>query len=61
MGLPEDQLDLQGALHQAVLEDDLAELEEGLTTVVGTKAVVGRSIKLKLNIISNQQEVYHGN
>ena len=39
MGLPEDLVDLPGALHTAVLEDDIASLDEGLDTIVGTKGV----------------------
>jgi ATP-binding cassette subfamily B protein len=39
MGLPEKQVDLPGAVSQAVLEEDLAELENGLDTVVGAKGV----------------------
>ena len=39
MGEPEDEVDLEGAVRAAVLEDDIAELEKGLDTVVGPKGV----------------------
>jgi ATP-binding cassette subfamily B protein len=39
MGLPEDQVDLPQAVRQAVLEQDLAELENGLDTLIGAKGV----------------------
>jgi ATP-binding cassette subfamily B protein len=39
MGLPEDQVDLAGAIHLGVLEQDLATLEQGLSTVVGPRGV----------------------
>jgi ATP-binding cassette subfamily B protein len=39
MGLPEDQIDLQAAIRLAVLEQDLAELEDGLDTMLGAKGV----------------------
>jgi ATP-binding cassette subfamily B protein len=39
MGLPEDQVDLPEAVSQAVLDQDLAELENGLDTVIGAKGV----------------------
>jgi ATP-binding cassette subfamily B protein len=39
MGLPEDKVDLPDALHTAVLEPDIASLEDGLETIVGTKGV----------------------
>jgi ATP-binding cassette subfamily B protein len=39
MGLPEDRVDLEGALRLAVMEVDLAELEGGLDTMLGTKGV----------------------
>ena len=39
MGLPEDQVDLPKAVMQAVLEQDLAELENGLDTLIGAKGV----------------------
>jgi ATP-binding cassette subfamily B protein len=39
MGLPEDRVNLPHALHTAVLEDDIASLDEGLETIVGTKGV----------------------
>ncbi len=39
MGLPEEKVDLAKAIHQAVMEQDLAELEYGLETVVGPRGV----------------------
>jgi ATP-binding cassette subfamily B protein len=39
MGLPEDKVDLQAIIRQAVLEDDLATMEQGLDTLVGTRGV----------------------
>ncbi len=39
MGLPEDKADLEGAIRSAVMEADLAEMQEGLDTVVGPKGV----------------------
>jgi ATP-binding cassette subfamily B protein len=39
MGLPEETVDLQSALHLAVLERDLASMDDGLDTVVGTRGV----------------------
>jgi ATP-binding cassette subfamily B protein len=39
MGLPEERVDLPGALFSAVLEDDLPQLEKGLDTVVGARGV----------------------
>jgi len=39
LGLPTDQVDLDGALRQAVLERDLPDLEGGLDTVVGPHGV----------------------
>lgn len=39
MGLPEDPVDLRGALPLAVMEKDLAELEFGLDTLIGAKGV----------------------
>ncbi len=39
MGLPEDRVDLQDAIWQAVLEQDVAELDHGLDTVIGAKGV----------------------
>jgi ATP-binding cassette, subfamily B, bacterial len=37
MGLPEDAVDLDTAIHLAVMEFDLASLEQGLDTLVGTR------------------------
>ena len=39
LGLPEDQVDLAGAIHLAVLEPDVAALERGLDTLVGPRGV----------------------
>lgn len=39
LGLPETQVDLPGAIHQAVLERDLAAMPEGLATMVGSRGV----------------------
>lgn len=39
LGLPEEQVDLPGAIHQAVLERDLAAMPEGLDTMVGSRGV----------------------
>jgi ATP-binding cassette subfamily B protein len=39
MGLPLDKTDLEGAIRAAVMEDDLAEMPEGLDTIVGPKGV----------------------
>jgi len=39
MGLPPDKVDIDQAIHLAVMEDDLAELEHGLDTLLGTKGV----------------------
>jgi len=39
MGLPEDQIDLPGALYQAVLWQDVEQLDRGLDTMVGPKGV----------------------
>jgi ATP-binding cassette subfamily B protein len=39
MGLPEDQVDLPEAVHRAVLEPDVEQLEKGLDTLVGPRGV----------------------
>jgi ATP-binding cassette subfamily B protein len=39
MGLPEDRVDLDGAIRLAVMEQDVLELEQGLDTVIGAKGV----------------------
>ncbi|MDW7755675.1 MAG: ABC transporter ATP-binding protein [Brevefilum sp.] len=39
MGLPEDKFDIQKAVEMAVLEQDLSEISEGLSAVVGAKGV----------------------
>ena len=39
LGLPEQQVDIQAALHSAVMERDVMGFEQGLETVVGTKGV----------------------
>jgi len=37
LGLPEDEVDMMGAVKTAVFEQDLAQMEEGLDTVVGPR------------------------
>ncbi|HCP75058.1 MAG TPA: ABC transporter ATP-binding protein [Ktedonobacter sp.] len=39
LGLEEDTVDLAGAIHTAVMEHDVTELEHGLETVIGTRGV----------------------
>lgn len=39
LGLPEDKVDLPGAIHSSVLEPDIARLEKGLDTLVGPRGV----------------------
>jgi ATP-binding cassette subfamily B protein len=39
LGLPEDQIDIPRAVHTAVLERDLAAMEQGLATLVGARGV----------------------
>ncbi|MBX3010731.1 MAG: ABC transporter ATP-binding protein [Caldilineaceae bacterium] len=39
LGLPETAVDLPGALHQAVLESDIATMNDGLATKVGARGV----------------------
>lgn len=39
LGLPEDETSLKQAIHQAVLEEDIAEMSEGLETLIGSKGV----------------------
>ena len=39
MGLPEDRVDLPGAIRSAVMEQDVEELQHGLDTVVGPRGV----------------------
>jgi ATP-binding cassette, subfamily B, bacterial len=39
MGLPGEKTDIEAALHTAVMERDLATMEEGLETVVGPKGI----------------------
>jgi ATP-binding cassette subfamily B protein len=39
LGLPEDRVDLPGAVHAAVLDGDIADLEQGFETVVGPRGV----------------------
>lgn len=39
MGLPEDEVDTEGALHLAVMERDVAAMDKGLDTLVGPKGV----------------------
>src|SRR5215211_2912490 len=39
LGIPEDKIDLPGAIHSSVLESDVAMLERGLDTLVGPRGV----------------------
>jgi ATP-binding cassette subfamily B protein len=39
LGLPEDRVDLPGAIYSSVLEEDIAALEKGLDTLVGPRGV----------------------
>ena len=39
MGMPDGRTDLDGAVHAAVMERDVEELEQGLDTVVGARGV----------------------
>jgi ATP-binding cassette, subfamily B, bacterial len=39
MGLPEERVDLHGAIRQAVLEDDVVAMDDGLLTMVGPRGV----------------------
>jgi ATP-binding cassette subfamily B protein len=39
LGLEEDTVDLEGAIHTAVMEQDIAGLEKGLETVIGARGV----------------------
>jgi ATP-binding cassette subfamily B protein len=39
LGLPEDEVELQNAIHTAVMEHDVALLEKGLETVIGPRGV----------------------
>jgi ATP-binding cassette subfamily B protein len=39
MGLPEEVVDLPAALHRAVMEQDIVELDGGLDTIIGAKGV----------------------
>ncbi|MDQ3656341.1 MAG: ABC transporter ATP-binding protein/permease [Chloroflexota bacterium] len=39
LGLPEDAIDLPGALHAAVMERDIDTLEDGLETMIGVRGV----------------------
>jgi ATP-binding cassette subfamily B protein len=39
LGLPEEKVDVMGAVETAVLEQDLAEMEDGLDTLVGPRGV----------------------
>jgi len=39
LGLPEQAVDLPGAIHAAVLEQDIAAMPDGLDTIVGAKGV----------------------
>jgi ATP-binding cassette subfamily B protein len=39
MGLPEEQVDLPGAVRLAVMDKDIVDLEHGLDTIIGSKGV----------------------
>jgi ATP-binding cassette subfamily B protein len=39
LGVPEETVDLPGALHLAVMEPDVAQLEQGLETLIGARGV----------------------
>ena len=39
MGLPEERVDMEGAIQSAVMEQDISQLENGLGTVVGAHGV----------------------
>ncbi len=39
MGLPEEAVDIEGAIHSAVMENDIAGMEQGLDTLLGPKGV----------------------
>jgi ATP-binding cassette, subfamily B, bacterial len=39
LGLPPESVDVDGAIYHAVLEDDLAAMEQGLETLVGPRGV----------------------
>ena len=39
LGLPEDRVDLPAAIHAAVLEEDIVQLDQGLETTVGPRGV----------------------
>jgi ATP-binding cassette subfamily B protein len=39
LGLPEDKVDLAGAIYSSVLEPDVAALEKGLDTLVGPRGI----------------------
>ncbi len=39
LGLPEDAVDLPSAIHAAVMEQDITQLEDGLETLVGSRGV----------------------
>lgn len=39
LGLPEEQVDLEGAVYAAVLEPDVAQLDKGLDTLVGSRGI----------------------
>ena len=39
LGIPESQVDLESAIHAAVLDPDVADLDEGLDTQIGPKGV----------------------
>lgn len=39
MGLPEEKVDIPGAIHMAVMDKDIADLDGGLETMIGSKGV----------------------
>jgi ATP-binding cassette subfamily B protein len=39
MGLPEDKVDLSAAIRSAVMDQDVAELEKGLETIIGPRGI----------------------
>jgi ATP-binding cassette subfamily B protein len=39
LGLPEDKVDLRGAIHKAVLAPDIADMAQGLETLVGPRGL----------------------
>ena len=64
MGLPEERVDLAGALRLAVLEPDVARLENGLDTLVGPRGVrlsggqVQRSAAARMAVRSSELMIF---